>query len=456
MLFAPRHFNLLLDSFKSRTYTSPVSTSARKLSKPPTPTRSSLCPHPIFEPPVAKKTPPIEPSNPSSDHGSTPQAIDDRFAKLAPLEQIKVALSRPCPATFPRLRSSILDSAIKITAGGKVGEGATPAEFPFCSVKQLAFYGDRIWSEVTVRVLLEMRAKDDPENKERANNLAKWNGFLVTNELAARLIDRVGLASFYRLEGKPKAYWADIWEAYLAALYLEKGREALVDFLTPIVRSEYEVLLEEEGTVKVEKKENVVPAKEKERLRILALPKTKTIFFPSLKAAESEFCSRLKEEQIPYLFDLSPSSHSATLQLPGTPLIAVKTTKKKLKNRKASLLARLVNKAVILGCFKIIKLPTPPVQSNPKALTADSLKAHPLIFSNVDKAKINLFKELQARKVKFALTGTHKNQCRTLEISGFPPIVVDAPTTVERRCAFVEEAMKLGVVKLKSNSTSSS
>lgn len=94
------------------------------------------------------------------------------FDELSPLEQVKLALSLPVPKTFPRLEHSLLDAALAITAGKDVPQDAMPHDFPFCSLKQLAFYGDRLWSEVAACVLLSMRTKGEPQNRATAGKLA--------------------------------------------------------------------------------------------------------------------------------------------------------------------------------------------------------------------------------------------------------------------------------------------
>lgn len=135
-------------------------------------------PHPIFSSTNSTKKTQLAPTSSTSDsHASSTSSLETvrkqpQFDQLAPLQQIRQALSKPRPTSFPRLESSILDAAYKVTAGKHVDESSIPPDFPFCSIKQLAFYGDRLWSEVVAGVLLAVRTRKDAKNKGRAGLLS--------------------------------------------------------------------------------------------------------------------------------------------------------------------------------------------------------------------------------------------------------------------------------------------
>lgn len=73
--------------------------------------------------------------------------------------------------------------------------------------------------------------------------MSRYSNHLLTNSLAVKLVGRVGLKSFYKLENASEERLADTWEAYLAALYLEKGRQELLNFLAPIMKAEHQRLI---------------------------------------------------------------------------------------------------------------------------------------------------------------------------------------------------------------------
>ncbi|GAA5842499.1 hypothetical protein JCM3766R1_002608 [Sporobolomyces carnicolor] len=499
---------------------------------------------------------------PSSPSTMTPTTVVDvkarpslaNFDELSPLEQVKHALSLPVPKTFVRLESSILDAALAITAAKEVSQDATPHDFPFCSLKQLAFYGDRLWSEVTACVLLSMRTKGELQNQGTAGKLAKL-GHLVTDNIARKYTVDTGLKDFYKLDGADQKRLADVWEAFLGALFLEQGRQSLLEFLVPIVKLEYDLpanvhavhvtkkssspsnrtpfeksqtgvpealdnvrlsvarnlahLVLEHGArtkpvvqdiaasdLEIRKLENLdvsslpnkadavqssdstsnskleggdsrdvpgteAPSKEQARLEILALPKMEPLVFASPDDAKSQFLSALTAEKIPHILDLCTSSRRSSLQLPRIPLIASKVAKK-AKKPKERLLRGLTDRALCLGVFKIKKKSDAKPQNAPLATkckspitvkaqttpSAKSAKRRPLVFPDAAIAKKRLFKELVSRKVKFRLENPRKARRCTLHLPGFPPIVADAPTRGARRSAFVEEAIKIGAIRL--------
>ncbi|GAA5963334.1 hypothetical protein JCM3765_006987 [Sporobolomyces pararoseus] len=199
-------------------------------------------PHPISSSTDSTKKPRLAPITPNLNTHATLNSktkfnrnLQAEFNQLAPLEQIRQALSKPCPTSFLPLKSSILDAAYKITAEEKVDESSIPPDFPFCSIKQLAYYGDRLWSEVVAGVLLAMRERKDQKNKGKAGLLSGTTGSLVRNSTAAKLSQQLGLAAFYKIGTAEFDRLADNWEAYLAALHFEKGRQALLSFLVPII-----------------------------------------------------------------------------------------------------------------------------------------------------------------------------------------------------------------------------
>jgi len=63
---------------------------------------------------------------------------------------------------------------------------------------------------------------------------------LVTNVIAAKLSEQLGLREHYQVPSATGELCADLWEAYLSALYWEQGRRALMEFLVPIIKVEYE------------------------------------------------------------------------------------------------------------------------------------------------------------------------------------------------------------------------
>ncbi|GAA5984085.1 hypothetical protein JCM5350_003771 [Sporobolomyces pararoseus] len=471
------------------------STSANSLSPKSTPPP----PHPIFSSTNSIKKTQLAPSSSTSDSHASSTLIfktvrkQPQFDQLAPLQQIRQALSKPRPTSFPLLESSILDAAYKVTAGKSVDDSSIPPDFPFCSIKQLAFYGDRLWSEIVAGVLLAMRTRNDVRNKGKAGSLSGTSGFLVENKMAAKLTRQLGLAASYKIETLANEdHLADNWEAYLAALYLEKGREALLNFLVPIVGSENEILQERLLEMKEEKRKAdtkneiivqeyavalkkiqveivkqisqslasrrslEVPTsllqefeattssqaplvkaqecvKEEERLRVLNLPKLKPLSFASLETARLEFRSKLESSKVPYLLTISPNHRRAELQLPGVPQIAVKISKATKNDEKV--LTKLMKEVVGIGHFKLLK----PV-----------LPFSPFVFANIEKAQNNFLSQIAARKLKAVQGKSAGGRRRTLELPGCPPIVAEGKTKADCRHALVVRAVELGVIKLKS------
>jgi len=193
-------------------------------------------------------------------------------------------------------------------------------------------------------------------------------GQLVSNVLAAQLATELGLASAYKVDTYARAH---LWEAYLAALCLETGRRGLLEFLAPIVKSSMQELYSTDKARSTEVMQ-MISQGETETIRIFKLPKMgelllrissvlplrlctyiDPITFSSLEYAKANFRSTLEARKIPYLLRFSPSEHSATLQLPGFPLIASQPGAK-ATNKRESLLSGLTKEAIAKGCFKIL------------------------------------------------------------------------------------------------------
>lgn len=78
-----------------------------------------------------------------------------------------------------------------------------------------------------------------------------------------------------------------------------------------------------------------------------------------------------------------------------------------------------------------------------------SLDSQPLRFATLKHAKADLFKQLSTRKVMFDVKKNGKAKKEfVLYLPGYPPIVARGQSKSERRRIYIEEAMKLGIVKL--------
>ncbi|GAA5834335.1 hypothetical protein JCM5353_007322 [Sporobolomyces roseus] len=457
----PRVLKIALPPFLPRFKSSTASTASKSLAPPFKP------PHPIFQ----SYSPPTRIfSKPSDQHRFRSTILDsltdDEFNRLPPLEQIRLALTKAPQTTAPLLDSSMMQVALRLhTAGEVIGEEIEGAALSLqrMSLNRLAFLGDAIWSQAVIETLVVIGLDSMWARKpSKTGQVGVYKCLLTTNLLAADLARSTGLLDIYDRSNADFDTVASIWEAYLAALFLERGRRSLLEFLTPIVKVEFEKRLDVQAQVKTERtsnkaSENAVEevarlatvakevAKKEDDLRKIRLqPRSDPIIFTSLDSAKNDFRSTLDARKIPYLLTVYPSNTRATLQLPGTPLLAVK-----LRPKSANRKERAESKT---------KTQQPP--SKPTANLATSLSSpaspsltSPLVFKNADRAVETFFKQLVTRKIKFKHSATPEGQ-RTFVLSGYPPITSQCATPSEHRRALVERAIKLGIVRLKSSASS--
>ncbi|GAA5883954.1 hypothetical protein JCM16303_004722 [Sporobolomyces ruberrimus] len=474
-------------TFRTHVPPSFSSTSRTASKKPPPPSPpghgTEPVPHPIFSS-TANKRPRLIKRRKAA---RVRKLSDEEFNRLGPLEQIRSTFSLPRPTTFPRLEWSVLDAALAITANEKLPAKTTPPGFAFCGIKQLALHGDRFWAGIVLEVLLAIKSTFDPGQREKkAGLLAFEAGLLLSNVLAAKYAEDLGLGSHYKV-GDAQGALADLWEAYLVALYYEKGRQARLEFLVPLVKAEYKLL-------------DVAETRAKFEAMKLGEAIHKAISFVSREAAQKHFFSTLDNLNIPYLSYVSSGGGKAMLQLPGRPLLEGRTGSG--QDRKTGLLNRLVEKALTLGYFHVNsststnatrqpeprsvhraqsppKSPVPPkarpvpkpqvvktraAAKKPKPIqdtrppyscpdTPSPLKTLPLVYSTMHKARVSFFKQLADLKIGFTYWKSEKGRY-WLTLPGFDPIGSSASTKALRRRAFVDGAIALGAIKIQSSSSS--
>ena len=110
--------------------------------------------------------------------------------------------------------------------------------------ERLEFLGDSVLSIVTSDYLFA-HFKDCPEG-----DLTRMRADVVCERALAKYADKISLGSYLRLgKGEDRnngrecrSIVADAFEALLASMYLDAGRERVTEFLLPFIQSELETL----------------------------------------------------------------------------------------------------------------------------------------------------------------------------------------------------------------------
>ncbi|GAA5993918.1 hypothetical protein JCM11641_006957 [Rhodosporidiobolus odoratus] len=149
----------------------------------------------------------------------------------------------PVPTFAPKLNDSRFTALL---FGGSPGPESHEADYTQFSAayhpERLRLVGNRLWHDVISHVLLVLGPFDpvEPPDRPPVWRLVSELKYLASSDMALKLA-----AEFrFKQESDPAVFCpeepeCDVWEAYLAALELSNGRQALLEFLAPIVRREY-------------------------------------------------------------------------------------------------------------------------------------------------------------------------------------------------------------------------
>ncbi|GAA5889345.1 hypothetical protein JCM8208_007849 [Rhodotorula glutinis] len=155
-----------------------------------------------------------------------------------PLGRVRAALGKEVPTSFPK----ILDKRLPDLLGGRKSKELDPVFSSAYHPEVLEFLGDRIWGAVVSQslVLLASRGK----GSKILGTIGVDIGELLSNAHGARLAKEFELVHWSGKSCVGKGSCsndaaADAWEAYIGALYLANGRQAVLDFLVPLVERDF-------------------------------------------------------------------------------------------------------------------------------------------------------------------------------------------------------------------------
>ncbi|GAA6016377.1 hypothetical protein JCM10207_003844 [Rhodosporidiobolus poonsookiae] len=288
---------------------------------------------------------------------SPPPLPNDTSLSSGPLQQVHRALSRPVPTSFPTLH----DKRFCVVLSGTDSEVKALDE-AFRSTyhpERLEYFGDKLWEEVVGEAIFLLAPIERMSENGGEPNLGKLGCEVarqVTNDKGEELAVRLGI------KGRPTGK-GDRGESHLAALYFSNGREALVDFLVPLVKKQFykqypelakmqnQEIREVEATppVKakptpsVQKQPSATPSKPaKPPVQLVKAAgqklgssaakalrkeeKLKAMAFPSLEAAAQDLLEHLQSLNRTYSFRHSDTN--LVLRLPGYPAIIAQASKK--------------------------------------------------------------------------------------------------------------------------------
>ena len=138
-------------------------------------------------------------------------------------------------------RRELLERAL--THSSYSNETGAPDHHLLCN-ERLEFLGDSVLSLITSEYLFE-QFKDCPEG-----DLTRMRADVVCERALAGYAEQIGLGQFLRLgKGEDRnngrecrSILADAFEALLAALYLDAGKDRVAEFLLPFVKEELKTL----------------------------------------------------------------------------------------------------------------------------------------------------------------------------------------------------------------------
>ncbi|BGP17996.1 hypothetical protein JCM10213v2_006044 [Rhodosporidiobolus nylandii] len=169
-------------------------------------------------------------------------SLRPRLQPPFPVDQYIHALKCPVPKVFVPLANQAVEELIlrnKPPAG--LSEAETKQFWGLWNVEWLEFAGDRRWHDIIATSLFFLRKVKPLAPPSRANMRDGHMSVvsLSTNAIAARLAREVGLDQYLPRASLTDSRRADVFEAYLQALYSCNGSRALLEFLCPLVKREY-------------------------------------------------------------------------------------------------------------------------------------------------------------------------------------------------------------------------
>ena len=130
-----------------------------------------------------------------------------------------------------------------LTHSSYSNETGAPGHHLLCN-ERLEFLGDSVLSVITSEYLFE-HFKDCPEG-----DLTRMRAEVVCERALVSYAEKIGLGNYLRLgKGEERNHGrqcrsivADAFEALLASLYLDAGKERVGEFLLPFIRTELETI----------------------------------------------------------------------------------------------------------------------------------------------------------------------------------------------------------------------
>ncbi|BGP49866.1 hypothetical protein JCM10450v2_005771 [Rhodotorula kratochvilovae] len=158
------------------------------------------------------------------------------------LARVRAALQKDVPKVFPKIE----DERLRDLVVGKPNERIDPVFRKAYHPDVLEFLGDRIWNTVTVQTLLILAPRPSKEGGKTLvlGSLGSDISWLVSNDHGAELAKEFNVVHWSGSPCTAKSKvsltsMGDAWEAHVGALLLANGRQAVLDFLVPLVKREF-------------------------------------------------------------------------------------------------------------------------------------------------------------------------------------------------------------------------
>ncbi|GAA5928029.1 hypothetical protein JCM3775_002792 [Rhodotorula graminis] len=345
-----------------------------------------------------------------------------------PLARVRDALGKQVPTTFPK----ILDHRLVDLLAGRKSNGLDPVFSSAYHPEVLEFLGDRIWDVVVSQTLVLLAARG--KGSKILGTIGGKSGHLLSNAHGAVLAKEFKLVHWSGRSccgGKGSCSndaAADAWEAHLCALFLANGRQAVLDFLVPLVKRDF--LSVKRFVPKRAVSPVVAPAKVQTAMIVAVQPSLALV-----KAVSAADADRRSPPVV-----ASPAARVAPP--PSAPVAQAPS-------------ALVVDPSVVLdswqSAFAAAETSTdhPPLRKAPKG----SLTKKPLVYRSHKLAIENVLADLKERGVEFRMVKVTPTRYQLYVAKGFTFVTKGALPESDRVGLFVSKLVKAGLVKISKKPT---
>ncbi|KPV72364.1 uncharacterized protein RHOBADRAFT_55840 [Rhodotorula graminis WP1] len=343
-----------------------------------------------------------------------------------PLARVRSALGKKVPTAFPK----ILDHRLVDLLAGRKSNGLDPVFSSAYHPEVLEFLGDRIWDVVVSQTLVLLAARG--KGSKILGTIGAKSGHLLSNAHGAVLAKEFKLVHWSGRSccgGKGSCSndaAADAWEAHLGALFLANGRQAVLDFLVPLVKRDFLKPVAPKRAVSPV----VAPAKVQTAM-IVAVQ-------PSLALVKAVSAADVDRPSPPVV--ASPAARVA--QPPSAPVAQAPS-------------ALVVDPSVVLdswqSAFAAAETSTdhPPLRKAPKG----SLTKKPLVYRSHKLAIQNVLADLKERGADHRVVKVTPNRYRLHVAKDIALVAKGALPESDRVGLFVSKLVKAGLVKISKKPT---